>query len=80
MQLFIWRHSKSFSSWSMLDEPHIHQANYLTADVTVLAATKEQALDLLAQEGVWSKEELLRLEPEVIDLQTPRIIISHVAG
>lgn len=79
MHLYIWRHSKKFSSWSMLDEPHIHQANYLVADVTVLAASKEQALDLLAKEGVWNREDLLRLEPEIIDLHTPRIITHHVS-
>ena len=79
MHLYIWRHSKNFSSWSMLDEPHIHQASYLSADVTVLAASKEQALDLLAEEGVWNREDLLRLEPEVIELKTPRIIIRHVS-
>ncbi len=47
MQLYIWRHSKHFSSWSMLDEPHIHKENYLQADVTVLAESREAALQLL---------------------------------
>ncbi|MGD9947081.1 MAG: hypothetical protein AB7U29_01230 [Desulfobulbus sp.] len=78
MQLFVWRHSKRFSSWSMLDEPHIHQENYLQADVTVLANTKEEALALLARNGVWNIDELLRIEPEVIGLDEPRIVIGHV--
>lgn len=78
MQLFVWRHSKRFSSWSMLDEPHIHKENYLQADVTVLAPSKAEALALLAKNGNWQVEELQRIEPEVIPLNEPRIVISHV--
>lgn len=80
MQLFVWRHSKHFSSWSMLDEPHIHQDNYLQADVTVLAETMADALELLRRNGSWNVEELLRLTPEIIALDEPRIVISHVDG
>ena len=80
MQLFVWRHSKHFSSWSMLDEPHIHQDNYLQADVTVLAETLAEALELLRRHGSWNVEELLRLNPEIIALDEPRIVISHVDG
>lgn len=80
MQLFVWRHSKHFSSWSMLDEPHIHRDNYLQADVTVLAENQEAALELLRRNGAWNVEELLRLVPEVIPLNEPRIVISHVDG
>ncbi|WP_319587574.1 hypothetical protein [uncultured Desulfobulbus sp.] len=78
MHLFIWRHSKRFSSWSMLDEPHIHKENYLQADVTVLAPSKAKALTLLARNGAWNVEELERIEPEVIPLDASRIVISHV--
>ncbi|TKB24397.1 hypothetical protein FCL47_18100 [Desulfopila sp. IMCC35006] len=79
MLLFVWRHSKRFSSWSMLDEPHIHKENYLQADVTVLAPSKAEALELLERNGNWNVEELQRIEPEVLDLDQPRIITSHVA-
>jgi len=78
MHLFIWRHSKRFSSWSMLDEPHIHKENYLQADVTVLASSQAEALTLLARNGNWNIEELQRIEPEVIPLDASRIVISHV--
>ena len=78
MQLFIWRHSKRFSSWSMLDEPHIHRENYLQAEVTVLAASKDEALRLLERSGNWNIDELRRIEPETIPLDAARIITSHV--
>ncbi|WP_028317082.1 hypothetical protein [Desulfobulbus elongatus] len=80
MHLFVWRHSTHFSSWSMLDEPHIHKDNYLQADVTVLAPSREEALALLARTGDWNVEELQRLVPEIIPLDAPRIVISHVDG
>ena len=80
MQLYIWRHSKQFSRWSMLDEPHIHKENYLQADVTVLAESREAALQLLDRSGRWNVEDLRRLEPEVIPLDTERIVHSHVDG
>jgi len=78
MQLFVWRHSKRFSSWSMLDEPHIHKENYLQAEVVVLAASKAEALQLLEGNGQWNVEELLRIEPEVIPVTAARIITTHV--
>lgn len=80
MHLYIFRHSKHFSSWSMLDEPHIHKDNYLQADVTVLAPSLEAALELLDRTGNWQVAELRRLTPEVIPVDTPRIVISHVDG
>ena len=78
MYIYIWRHSKSFSSWSMLDEPHIYKEQYLQADVAVLALSQTEALAILAQSETWSIEDLQRLEPEIIPVTEPRIIISHV--
>lgn len=78
MYIYIWRHSKSFSSWSMLDEPHIYKEQYLQADVAVLALSQTEALAILAQSDTWSIEDLQRLEPEIIPVTEPRIIISHV--
>ena len=78
MYIYIWRHSKSFSSWSMLDEPHIYKEQYLQADVAVLAPSQTEALAILSQSDTWSIEDLQRLEPEIIPVTEPRIIISHV--
>ena len=78
MQIFVWRHSKRFSSWSMLDEPHIHKENYLQAEVVVMAASRAEALALLERQGSWNIEDLQRLEPEVIPLDEARILASHL--
>ena len=78
MQIFIWRHSKRFSSWSMLDEPHIHKENYLQAEVVVLAASRTEALALLDRQGGWNIDELQRIEPEIISLDEARVLASHL--
>lgn len=78
MQIYIWRHSKEFSSWSMLDEPHIHASGYLDAEVAVLAASLEEAYGLLALEDCWQVEELQRLQPQVVPLNRARILFSRV--
>jgi len=74
MMIFIWRHSKKFSSWSKFDEPHIYRDNYMRAEVTVLAHSKEEALKLLESDGRWNIEELQRIEPRVVSLDNPAIV------
>ena len=78
MKIFIWRHSKRFSSWSMLDEPHICKQKYIQADVTVLANSKTEALELLRKDENWNVDEIERIEPEIISLDQPMIIGSHI--
>ena len=79
MNIYVWRHSKRFSSWSMLDEPHIHKENYIQAEVAVLASSQAEALALLAGQGSWNVEDLQRIQPEVIPLNQSRILTSHLA-
>lgn len=78
MKLFIWRHSNRFSSWSMMDEPKIYRESYLEATVGVVAQSKEQALMLLADTGKWDRDELERFEPEIVPLDKPGIVMSHL--
>jgi hypothetical protein len=74
MNIFIWRHSKKFSSWSMFDEPHIYRDNYMQAEVVVLAISKEEALDLLREDDKWDIEELKRIQPITVPLDRPCIV------
>jgi hypothetical protein len=74
MKIFIWRHSKKFSSWSMFNEPHIYDDNYMQAEVVVLANSKEEALELLRREDKWNIEELKRIEPLIITLDRPCLV------
>lgn len=80
MKIFIWRHNKTYSSWSMFDEPNIYKKGYFTAEVIVAAESLEQALELLKTEPVWDIEELKRIEPEVVSLERPAIIRRLIDG
>jgi hypothetical protein len=74
MKIFIWRHSKKFSSWSMFDEPHIYRDTYMQAEVVVLANSKEEALDLLSEDDKWDIEELKRIQPITVPLERPCVV------
>ena len=78
MKIFIWRHSKFLSSWSMFDEPHIYRDNYLQAEIAVLAESMEEALELIEKDGQWNIHELGRIEPKVIALDSPAIVSKFV--
>jgi len=78
MKIFIWRHSKLFSSWSMFDEPHVYQDNYLQAEIMVLANTEAEALSLIAGEEKWNVDELKRLQPRILPLQEAAVIGSFI--
>jgi len=78
MKIFIWRHSKKFSSWSMFNEPHIYDDNYMQAEVIVLAGSRDEALDLLKDDDKWNIEELKRIEPLAMDVEQPRIVYKQI--
>ena len=78
MKIFIWRHSKFLSSWSMFDEPHVYRDNYLQAEIAVLAESGEQALALIEKDGPWNVAELRRIEPRVLDLEQPAVISRFI--
>ena len=78
MNIFIWRHSKKFSSWSMFNEPHIYNDNYMQAEVIILANSEDEALGLLKKEDKWNIEELKRIKPTTVALDEPRIVSKSV--
>jgi len=78
MNIFIWRHSKKFSSWSMFNEPHIYDDNYMQAEVIVLANSEDEALELLKKEDKWNVEELKRIKPITVALEQPCVVSKSV--
>lgn len=78
MKIFIWRHSKLFSSWSMFDEPHVYRDNYLQAEISVLADSEAEALELIGREAKWNVEELKRIQPRILSLDEPAVIGKSV--
>jgi hypothetical protein len=80
MKVFVWRHNRKFHSWSMINEPNVHQDFYTDAIAVVAAATATEALAILAKEHGWIPEELKRLEPQVYELNKPAVLLQVVQG
>jgi len=80
MKVFVWRHNRKFHSWSMMNEPTIHQDLYTDAIAVVVANTVGEALNLLGRESGWVVEEVQRLEPDVYELDTPKVLLQVVHG
>ena len=78
MKLFLWRHNRKYHSWSMLEEPCVHQSFYHDAVAAVLAESEADALTILAREGGWLTEELKRLRPQVIELSEARLVFQDI--
>ncbi|MDT8903428.1 hypothetical protein [Anaeroselena agilis] len=81
MKVFLWRHNRRLHSWSMINEPNVHQSFYTDAVAVVQADSPEEALRLLAaREPEWVIEELQRLEPKVFVATESAIIFADVRG
>lgn len=79
MKLYIWRHNRKFHSWSMFNEPCVHQSMYTDALAIIVAESVEHALQLLENsEQGWLLAELSRIEPTVLPLNTPTVAFSEV--
>lgn len=64
----------------MIDEPNVHQDLYTDAIAVVVATTVDEAMDMLAKERGWVLEELRRIEPQVYDLNNPKVLLQVVQG
>lgn len=81
MNIYLWRHNRRFHSWSMMNEPNVHQSFYTDAMVIVQAASLDDALRLsAAREPEWVADELRRLEPTIFAGDTPAVIFAAVSG
>ena len=58
-----------------MDEPNVHQELYTDAVAVVVAETVDEALDVLAKERGWIVEKLRRIEPQVYDLEKPKLLL-----
>jgi hypothetical protein len=81
MNIYLWRHNRRFHSWSMMNEPNVHQSCYTDAVVIAQAASLDEALRLIAaREPEWVTEELRRLEPKIFAGDAPAVIFAAVSG
>ncbi len=81
MKTSVWRHNRRHHSWSMINEPNVHQSCYTDAIAVVQAESAEEALKLLAaRHPEWLPDELQRLEPKVFAGDTPAVIFADIRG
>lgn len=81
MNLYIWRHNKTYHSHSMIDEPCVNTEFYLDALAIVVASDLEEALAKLAEENKgWRIEDLRRLPCRVLPLDKAGVAYSELRG
>lgn len=81
MNIYIWRHNKTYHSHSMIDEPCVNSEFYLDALAIVVAGSLEEALDKLAAENKgWRIDDLRRLECKVIPVDKAGVAYSELRG
>lgn len=81
MNIYLWRHNRTYHSHSMIQEPCINQEFYFDAIAIVAANDLEEALLKLAeQKQGWRIEDLRELEPKVFSLEEAGIIFTDIRG
>lgn len=81
MNIYLWRHNRTYHSHSMIQEPCVNQEFYLDALAIVAANTLEEALQKLAEQGKgWRIEDLRELEPKIFTLKEAEIIFTDIRG
>lgn len=81
MNIYVWRHNKTYHSHSMIDEPCVNSEFYLDAIAVVLAHDLEEALTKLAEENKgWRTEDLRQLPCSVYPADKAAVIFPSCAG
>ena len=81
MNIYVWRHNKTYHSHSMIDEPCVNSEFYLDAIAVVLAHDLEEALAKLAEENKgWRTEDLRKPPCSVYPADKAAVIFSELRG
>lgn len=81
MNIYLWRHNRTYHSHSMIQEPCVNQEFYLDALAIVAANTLDEALQKLEAQGKgWRIEDLRELEPKIFTLEEAEIIFTDIRG
>ena len=81
MNIYVWRHNKTYHSHSMIDEPCVNSEFYLDAIAVVLAHDLEEALTKLAEENKgWRTEDLRQLPCSGYPADKATVIFSELRG
>lgn len=81
MNIYLWRHNKTYHSHSMIDEPCLNNEFYLDALAIVAAHDLEEALAKLAeQDKGWRVEDLRALPCQVFPADEAAVIFTELRG
>ncbi len=81
MNIYLWRHNKTYHSHSMISEPCLNAEFYLDALAIVVACSKEEAVEKLVEENKgWRAEDLLELPCQVISCAKAGIVFTELRG
>ena len=81
MNIYVWRHNKTYHSHSMIEEPCLNSEFYLDAIAIVVASCLEEALEKLAeQKQGWRVEDLKAHPCKIIPVDEASVIFSELRG
>ncbi len=81
MNVYVWRHNKTYHSHSMIEEPCVNSEFYLDAIAIVLAESLEQAVaQLAAEKKGWRPEDLKALPCQVYPADKAAVIFTELRG
>lgn len=81
MNIYVWRHNKTYHSHSMIEEPCINNEFYLDAIAVVVAETMEQAAEKLAEQNKgWRLEDLKALSCKIYPADQAAVIFTELRG
>lgn len=81
MNIYFWRHNKTYHSYSMIDEPCLNNEFYLDALAVVIADSLDEALAKLAEQNAgWRIEDLRALPCQVFPGDKAGVIFTELRG
>lgn len=81
MNIYVWRHNKTYHSHSMIEEPCVNSEFYLDALAVVVAANLDEALEVLrGQNAGWRIEDLRQLPCSIFPADKAAVVFSELRG
>lgn len=81
MNIYVWRHNKTYHSHSMIEEPCLNSEFYLDAIAIVVAKDMDEALTKLAeQKQGWRVDDLRALPCKVYPADEAAVVFTELRG
>lgn len=81
MNVYVWRHNKTYHSHSMIDEPCLNSEFYLDAVAIVIAENLDQAISKLIEKNKgWRADDLRALPCQIFPADQAAVVFSELRG